>query len=89
MPRKLRIQYPGAMQHVMSPGDQREAIFKDDEDRQKFLTTLSGVGTKVLHNLPQQMDEQSVRLAASHLRTTEYALARKNANLSVTENSPP
>jgi putative transposase len=40
VPRKLRIQYAGAMYHVMSRGDQREAIFKDDEDRQKFLTTL-------------------------------------------------
>jgi len=40
MPRKLRIQYPGAMYHVMNRGDQREAIFRDDEDRQKFLATL-------------------------------------------------
>jgi hypothetical protein len=30
MPRKLRIQYPGAMYHVMNRGDQREAIFGDD-----------------------------------------------------------
>jgi putative transposase len=40
MPRKLRIQYPGAMYHVMNRGDQREAIFRDDEDRQKLLATL-------------------------------------------------
>ena len=40
MPRKLRIQYPGAMYHVMNRGDQREAIFLDDEDRQKLLGTL-------------------------------------------------
>ena len=40
MPRKLRIQYPGAMYHVMNRGDQREAIFRDDEDRQRFLVTL-------------------------------------------------
>ena len=40
MPRKLRIQYPGAMYHVMNRGDQRENIFKDDVDRQKFLTAL-------------------------------------------------
>ena len=40
MPRKLRIQYPGAMYHVMNRGDQREPIFKDNEDRQKFLSTL-------------------------------------------------
>src|SRR6266511_3745625 len=41
MPRKLRVQYSGAIYHVMNRGDQRENIFKDDEDRQKFLSTLS------------------------------------------------
>ena len=40
MSRKLRIEYPGAMYHVMNRGDQREDIFRDDEDRQKFLSTL-------------------------------------------------
>ena len=37
---KLRIEYPGAMYHVMNRGDQREDIFRDDEDRQRFLSTL-------------------------------------------------
>ena len=40
MSRKLRIEYPGAMYHVMNRGDQREDIFRDDDDRQKFLFTL-------------------------------------------------
>src|SRR6267142_724901 len=40
MPRKLRIQYPGAVYHVMNRGDRREDICKDDEDRERFLTTL-------------------------------------------------
>ena len=40
MSRKLRIEYPGAMCHVMNRGDQREDIFRDDEDCQKFLSTL-------------------------------------------------
>ncbi len=30
MSRKLRIEYSGAMYHVMSRGDQREDIFRDD-----------------------------------------------------------
>ncbi len=34
MPRKLRVEYPGAMYHVMSRGDRREDIFLDDVDRQ-------------------------------------------------------
>ena len=41
MPRKLRVQYSGAMYHVMSRGDRREDIFLDDVDRQDFLKTLA------------------------------------------------
>ena len=40
MPRKLRVEYPGAIYHLMNRGDRREAIFRDDEDRKLFLTTL-------------------------------------------------
>jgi hypothetical protein len=46
MSRKLRIEYPGAMYHVMNRGDQREDIFGDDHDRQKFLSTLGEACTK-------------------------------------------
>ena len=31
MPRRLRIEYPGAVYHVMNRGDRREDIFKDDD----------------------------------------------------------
>ena len=41
MPRKLRVQYPGAMYHVMCRGDRREDVFLDDVDRQDFLKTLA------------------------------------------------
>ncbi len=41
MPRKLRLEYEGAIYHVMNRGDRREAIFKDDQDRECFLETLS------------------------------------------------
>ena len=40
MPRKMRVQYPGAMYHVMSRGDQRDDIFLDDVDRYGFIKTL-------------------------------------------------
>ena len=40
MARKIRIEYPGAIYHVMNRGDRREAIFKDDSDRELFLKTL-------------------------------------------------
>ena len=41
MPRQLRIEYAGAIYHVMNRGDRREPIFKDDFDRKRFVTTLS------------------------------------------------
>ena len=40
MARKLRVQYPGAIYHVMSRGDHQEVIFRDADDRQLFLRTL-------------------------------------------------
>ena len=41
MGRKLRIQYAGAIYHVMNRGDHQERIFCDDEDRQRFVATLA------------------------------------------------
>ena len=46
MPRQLRIDYPGAIHHVMSRGDRRENIYHDDVDRQDFLKTLAEVCQK-------------------------------------------
>jgi putative transposase len=43
MPRRARIEYEGALYHVLCRGDRREAIFLDDEDRQMFLATLGEV----------------------------------------------
>jgi len=41
MARKVRVEYPGAIYHVLNRGDRREAIFKDDKDRECFLKTLA------------------------------------------------
>ena len=41
MARKLRIEYPGAIYHVMNRGDRREAIFRDDVDRHCFVQCLA------------------------------------------------
>src|SRR5437660_7788893 len=38
MPRKLRVEYPGAIYHVMSRGDRREDIYLNDVDRHDFLS---------------------------------------------------
>jgi REP element-mobilizing transposase RayT len=36
----LRIEFEGAIYHVMNRGDRREPIFRDDADRKRFLETL-------------------------------------------------
>ncbi|HWW00024.1 MAG TPA: transposase [Candidatus Acidoferrum sp.] len=46
MARKLRVQYPGAIYHVMNRGDHLEVIFRDGEDPQVFLRTLDEACTR-------------------------------------------
>ena len=46
MARKLRVEYAGAIYHVMNRGDRREEIFKDDADRGRFLEALGEVCVK-------------------------------------------
>ncbi|WP_243138183.1 transposase [Heliorestis acidaminivorans] len=43
MPRKPRIWYPGAVYHIMSRGNHRHKIFRDDEDRQVYLAMIRQV----------------------------------------------
>lgn len=40
MARKLRVEFPGAIYHIMNRGDRRERVFWDDTDRIQFLDTL-------------------------------------------------
>lgn len=46
MARAWRIEYEGALYHVLSRGNQRQAIFTDDEDRLMFLERLSEVADR-------------------------------------------
>lgn len=46
MARQLRVEYPGAIYHVINRGDRREPIFKDDQDQREFLRTLSEACSK-------------------------------------------
>jgi putative transposase len=46
MARPLRIEYPGAVYHVTSRGNAGQAIFRDDEDRKTFLSTLDSVALR-------------------------------------------
>src|SRR3954447_9593460 len=46
MARRLRIQYPGAIYHVMSRGNARQDIVEDDEDRARLLRELGRASTR-------------------------------------------
>lgn len=41
MARPLRIEYPGAVYHITSRGNEKKAVFKDDSDRKAFLKTIA------------------------------------------------
>ena len=43
MARPLRIEYPGAVYHVTSRGNEKKAVYRDDHDRETFLNTLQHV----------------------------------------------
>ena len=40
MPRRGRIDYPGALHHIMVRGMEQRKLFKDDKDRRVFLNRL-------------------------------------------------
>ncbi len=41
MPRRPRIQFPGAVYHVMARGNRKTMIVDDDDDRRAFMNTFS------------------------------------------------
>lgn len=43
MPRKSRIDAPGALHHIIVRGIERHKVFLDDEDRSNFLDRLGGI----------------------------------------------
>ena len=43
MPRKARIDAPGALHHIIVRGINRRKIFFDDADRDDFLDRLDGI----------------------------------------------
>lgn len=46
MARRLRVEYAGAIYHVMNRGDRGELIFLDERDRMRFVETLAEVCLK-------------------------------------------
>jgi len=45
MPRGPRLDAPGVLHHVMARGIMRQAIFRDDSDRNDFVARLSALAS--------------------------------------------
>ena len=73
MARPLRMQYAGAWYHVTSRGQERQAIFRDDQDRAHFFELLEVIA-----------ERYQVRIHAYVLMTNHYHLSMETpeANLS-------
>jgi REP element-mobilizing transposase RayT len=48
MPRRSRVDAPGALHHIIVRGIERRAVFRDDADREKFIEKLGTVLAKSL-----------------------------------------
>ncbi|MGD9251383.1 MAG: hypothetical protein PVG19_09180 [Desulfobacterales bacterium] len=47
MPRKSRIDAPGALHHIICRGIECQTIFQDDQGRDNFLQHLSAITTEI------------------------------------------
>ena len=66
MPRALRIEYPGAIYHVMNRGDRRESIFRDNLDHETFRKELlenigAGAGEPYRADARRETTEEKAR----------------------------
>jgi len=52
MSRPLRIEFAGALYHVTSRGDQRAAIYRDDDDRRAWLKAMDLVAERFNFSIP-------------------------------------
>ena len=61
MPRQVRIEFEGAMDHVMARGDRREAIVSDDGDRRTFVRTLGEAGGSLAESRTELFKDGTAR----------------------------
>jgi len=61
MARPLRIEYPGAVYHVICRGNNRQAVFRDDTDRKRYLEKL------LLYCQEKKVDLLAYCLLSNHL----------------------
>jgi putative transposase len=82
MSRAWRIEYPGALYHLLSRGNERRDIFVDDDDRRMFMDTLGEMAERF------ELDIAAYVLMGNHyhllLRTRRANLSKSMQWLGVT-----
>jgi putative transposase len=46
MARRPRVHFPGALDHVISRGNQRQKVYRDERDYRRFKTLLGEMGKR-------------------------------------------
>ena len=79
MPRPPRLEFPGALYHVVARGNDRRPVFRDDEDRENYLSRLAHYRGKFhFRFLSYCLMTNHVHLA---IRTADAPLSRIMAGL--------
>ena len=73
MARKLRVQYPGAIYHVMNRGDRREPIFKDDGEDELLAQVSAKAGAwHYGDELRESAQAKAERIVAEELKRRKW-----------------
>jgi hypothetical protein len=83
MARPIRVEYEGAVYHVTALGNERRRVFRDDQDRPRFVDTLAECADRSgVLRVVQRVDRAAGRNRSLRNR---LATARKNVNVSIVE----
>jgi REP element-mobilizing transposase RayT len=74
MPRQARIDAPGALHHIICRGIERKRIFRDNKDRDSFLSRLGGI-----------LQDTSTQCFAWALIPNHFHLLLKTGDMPITE----
>ena len=88
MGRPLRIEYPGALYHITSRGNERKKIFLDDGDRTTFLEILADYHRRYdiyIHSFVLMGNHYHLILETPHgnLLNTDFCVLKKSVNISI------
>ncbi|MBU4304052.1 MAG: transposase [Candidatus Omnitrophica bacterium] len=74
MPRQGRIDYPGALQHIIGRGIERRAIFKEEADKSLFLKIIKG-----------QLSKSSVQIYAWSIMDNHFHILLQTGKTGLSE----